>query len=45
MIVDFLIKVVYYKPVKVIIDALGLAKVVINIVVSHHSIPKLIVTD
>ena len=36
---------VYYKPVKVTIDALGLAKVIINMVVRHHSLSDSIVTN
>ena len=33
VIVDRLIKMVHYEPVKVTIDALGLAEVIINVVV------------
>ena len=36
---------VHYKPVKVTIDAPGLAEVIINVVVRHHSLPDSIVTD
>ena len=36
---------VYYKPVKVIINALGFAKVIINMIVSYHSFLDSIVTD
>ena len=32
-IIDWLIKMVHYKPVKVTINALGLGKVIINMVV------------
>ncbi len=39
------IKMVYYKPVKVIINTLGLRKIIINLVVHPHGIPKLIITD
>ena len=45
MIIDFLIIIVYYKLIKVIIDTLGLAKVIINMVVHYYSIFKSIVTD
>ena len=45
VIVDRLTKIVHYKPVKVIIDAPGLAEVIINVVVRHHGFPDLIVTD
>ena len=44
VIVDQLTKMVYYKPVKVIIDAPSLAKV-INIVVRHHRVLELILID
>ena len=38
VIVDRLTKVVYYKPVKVIINATGLAEVIIDVVICHHSL-------
>ena len=45
IIVDRLTKMVHYKPVKVTINASGLAKVIIDMVVWHHVLPDLIVTD
>ncbi len=45
VIIDQLMKMVYYKLVKVTIDAPGLAKVIINIVVCHHGVSESIVTD
>ena len=45
VIVDRLMKMVHYKPVKITIDALGLAKVIIDIIVRHHGLPDSIVTD
>ena len=45
VIVDRLIKMVHYEPVKVTIDAPGLAKVIINVVVRHHGLLTSIVTD
>ena len=45
VIVNQLTKMVYYKPVKVIINAPGLAKVIINVIVWHHGLPDSIVTD
>ena len=36
---------VYYKPVKITIDAPGLAEVIIDVVVRHHGLPDSIVTD
>ena len=45
VIVDRLTKMVHYKPVKVTIDAPGLAEVIIDVVVRHHGLPDSIVTD
>ena len=45
IIVDLLTKMVYYKPVTVTIDAPGLAKVIINVVIRHHGLPDSIVTN
>ena len=36
---------VYYEPVKITIDTLGLIKVIIDVVVRHHSLSDLIVTN
>ncbi len=38
-------KMVYYKPDKVTIDASALAKVIIEAVIQHHGLPHLIVCD
>ncbi len=45
VIVDRLTKMVHYVPVKVTIDASGLAKVMIDVVVRHHGVPESIVMD
>ena len=45
VIVDRLTKMVHYKPVKVNIDALGLAEVIIDMVVWFHGLPDSIVTN
>ena len=45
VIVDRLTKMVHYEPVKVTIDAPGLAEVIIDVVVRHHGLPDSIVTD
>ncbi len=45
VIVDRLTKMVHYKPVKVTIDAPSLTEVIIDVVVRHHRVLKLIVTD
>ena len=45
VILDRLTKMVNYKPVKVIIDALELAKVIIDVVIWYHDLPDSIVTD
>ena len=36
---------VHYEPVKVSIDALGLAKVIINVVVGYYNLSDSIVTE
>ncbi len=45
VIVDRLTKMVHYVPIKVTIDTLGLAEVIIDVVVRHYKVPKSIVTD
>ena len=45
VIVDRLTKMVHYKPVKITIDAPGLAEVIIDVVVCHHGLSDSIVTD
>ena len=45
VIVDQLTKMVHYEPVKVTIDAPGLAEVILDVVVCHHGLPDSIVTD
>ena len=45
VIVDRLTKMVHYKPVKVTIDAPGLAEVILDVVVCHYGLPDSIVTD
>ena len=45
VIVNWLIKMVYYKPITVTIDAPGLAEVIINVVMRHHGLLDLIATN
>ncbi len=45
VIVDRLTKIVHYETVKVTIDALGLADVIIHMVVRYHGVPESIMTD
>ena len=45
VIINRLTKIVYYELVKVTINFLSLAKVIINVVVKYHGLPDLIVTD
>ena len=45
VIVDRVTKMVYYKPVKITINAADLAEVIINTIVCHHGLPNSIVTD
>ncbi len=40
-----LIKMIYYEPVKVMIDVPDLVDVIINVVIRYHNISKPIVTD
>ena len=43
VIIDWLTKMVYYEPVKVTIDAPGLAEVIINVVMRHYDLLNSIV--
>ena len=43
IIVNWLIKMVYYKLVKVTINAFGLIKEIINMVVRHYGLPNSII--
>ena len=45
VIVDRLTKMVHYQSVKVTINAPGLAKVIIDVVVCHYGVPESIITD
>ena len=45
VIVDRLTKMVHYEPVKVTIDAPGLAEVIIDVVVRHHGLSDSIISD
>ena len=45
IIIDWLTKMVHYEPVKITINALELAKVILDIVVWHHGLPDSIVTN
>ena len=45
VIVDRLTKMVYYEPVKITINAPGLAKVIIDVVVPYHGLPDFIISD
>ena len=45
VLVNQLTKMVHYEPVKVTIDAPGLAKVILDVVVRHHGLPNSIMSD
>ena len=45
VIVDWLTRIPYYEPIKVTIDAPGLAEVILDVVVRHHGLPNSIVSD
>ena len=40
VIVNWLKKMIYYKPVKVTIDISSLVKVIINVIMYHHGVPE-----
>lgn len=45
VIINYLIKIVYYKLVKVTINALGLVKVIINVIIYYHRVSEFIVIN
>lgn len=45
VIVNWLTEMVYYKPVKITLDALGLAEVLLDVVLQYHGLPDSIMTD
>ena len=45
VILDWLMKIVHYKPVKITIDTLRLAKVIINMIIWHYGFPDSIVAN
>ena len=45
VIIDRLTMMVYYKSVKITIDVLGIAKVIINVVVQYYGLPDFIIID
>lgn len=45
VIVNWLTKMVHYKPVKIAINTAGLAKIVLDLVIRHHSILNSIMTN
>lgn len=45
VIVNRLTKIIYHKSIKVLIDAPGLVKVIINTVIKYHGLPDFIIND
>ena len=45
VIIDQLTKMVHYEPVKVIIETAGLVEVILDVIVWHHTLFNLIVSD
>lgn len=45
VIINCLIKIVHYEPVITMIDVINLTKIIINIVVKHHSLMELIMSN
>ena len=44
-IIDCLIKIMHYKPVKVTINASGLIEIIINMVLRHHGLLNFIIIE
>lgn len=40
-----MIKMIYYKLIKTIIDAVGLVEVIIDMLIKYHGLPELIISD
>ena len=45
VIINWLTKMIYYKPVKVIINAVGIVKVIINVVIRYHNFSDSIIIN
>lgn len=45
IIIDWVIKIVYYKPVKVNINAPGLAEIILNVVIWYYDLSNSIVSN
>lgn len=45
VIVNWFIKIVYYEPIKITIDVLNLAKLIIHMVIEYYSLLNLIVIN
>lgn len=45
VIVYYVIKMIYYKPVKIILDIAGIVEIMINIVVKHYSLSESIISN
>lgn len=45
IIVDYFTKMIHYKQVKTTIDIADLVKIIINMLVRHHGLPKSIISD
>ena len=45
IIVDYLTKIVYYKLVKTIINAVGLVEIIIDIVIRYYSLSVFIISN
>lgn len=45
VVIDYLMKIMYYKPVKSIIDAADLAKIIINMIIKYHNLPESIINN
>ena len=45
VIINYLTQMVYYKPVKVIINGSSLAEIIINLIIKYHGLFNSIIND
>lgn len=45
LVINYLIKIVYYNLVKININATNLSKIITNIIIKYHDLPKSIISN
>lgn len=45
IIIDYLTKIMYHEPVKIMIDIINLVEIIIEVMAKHHGLLKLIISD